>query len=216
MTQGSLPLNGVLWGALALALVAASAARGEDQLLLELETFTSKSGLVTLTRPSAEWAFLDLDVQRREAALVLPPGQLTRAFRGVVARVHHPGMRATLSVYVVRARPEPDLEALVTRAREAAAGASGKVKALNRGKVSGLTGVQIDYVVTLEGVPGQPDGESWIRRLECALPGRDQVVVFVFEVPVDNWRSAKREHKKLLKKARLSSPGPAPGETGAR
>ena len=114
------------------------------------------------------------------------------------------------------ARPAPDLEALVTRAKDAAAGASGKVKALNRGKVSGLTGVQIDYVVAMQGVPGQPDGESWIRRLECALPGRDQVVVFVFDVPVDNWRSVKSDHKKLLKKARLSSPTPAKEKAAPR
>jgi hypothetical protein len=196
--------------------VLAGVARGTDELFLEVETFTSADGLVTLTRPNAEWAFLDLEVQKREAGQVLSPGQFTRAFRDVVARAHHPGLRATLSVYVVRSRPEPDLEALVTRAREAAAASSGTVKGLKKARVSGYPGVQVDYVVAMKGVPDQPDGNTWIRRVECALAGRSQVVILVFEVPLESWKSVKGEHKAFLKKVKLLGPVRDPGKSDSR
>jgi hypothetical protein len=191
---------------LALALVALAPIAGADDLYLDgRESFASESPKIEIVRPDADWKFVDIAIQRRDAERADPAAG--RAFDDLVARLHHPPTRGTVSVYVFPTRgARLDLAALEASARaDVARLKKGEVLEQSRGAIGGREAVRTDYTGVPEGARGVAAGTVFFfSRIDALSPETAHAVAIIFEVPRDRSKAALAGWRKVLKKLKLA------------
>lgn len=196
------------------AVTAPVTAGGDDDPYLEgRETVAIESPPLELTRPDADWVFIDVARQRAIESRTRPAPDVDAEFRNLQARIHNAPLRALVSVHVIKivgtppdaARLEADLRADVGRRKGAQIVEAGRVN------LAGAEGAKIDWVAAVD-VPlraGQREAPGsgtsnvyYYSRLDCVRPEAGVIVTFFFETPKERHVKAKDGWLKLLKKVK--------------
>jgi hypothetical protein len=195
----------VLAGLLA-AGAAATLAGDEDLFDAKRESFACEAPKVEIARPDPAWMFVRLDVQRQEAEAATPGA--SRAFEGLIARLHCPGTKATISVYnFPLASPPPDLEHLAAHAaQEARARKDGAVGGQSEATVGGRQVVVTEFSATVEQTQGGARaGDTYLySRIDATEPEFQRALVILFETPKASAGKAVPAWKKVLQKLKLA------------
>ena len=191
--------------ALVLTLSLAGAALAADLFDEKQDAFTSAEPKIELTRPDAAWLFVHLDVQRQEAEAARPGS--SKEFEGLIARLHCPGQKATISVFSFPlSNPPPDLDRLAAHAaQEARARKDGAIGGQSQVALGGRQVVMTDYSATIEqAAGGARAGETYVySRIDCLEPESNRALVILFEVPKEKAKGAVGGWKKVLQKLKL-------------
>lgn len=186
--------------ALLVAMCLAAAHAGD--LYKDEETYEAEN-LVVVTRPGRDWVFIDLDEQRRQLGTELTAYDLQAKFQGLLCRLHHPGMKATVSVFAFDLPDGVDLAAQEAALKEQLSRGGARLLGAGRGVLKKREVLQTDYEVEVKAIGGQPGGTYHVRRIDWLRPDVKKHLVLVLEVPKEERKQALSEHKALLKKLKL-------------
>lgn len=167
-------------------------------------SFSSEAPKISIERPDAEWLFVDIAVQERDARSA---GADLRGFRNLIARIYHPPTRATVSVFAFKTGgARLDLAALEAHARQDVERLEGgKVLEQARGALGGREVVRTDYQAVAEGVRGAAPNEVYVySRIDALEPETGHSVVIVFEAPRERAKRALAGWTKILRKLKLA------------
>jgi hypothetical protein len=171
------------------------------------ESFQCDAPKVLLVRPDASWQFVRVDVQKSIAVAARPDAQ--RDFDGLIARLHHPPTRATVSVYAFPLQgAAPDLARLEAHALEDVKRRKDWRLAAEqaRGAVGGREVVKTDYYAALETPQGgMPAGTIYYySRIDAVDASGGHALVILFEAPRERLKAALSGWQKILKKLKLA------------
>jgi hypothetical protein len=201
-------LRSVLFVTAVLLPILGAAADGDDgSVLIDRDTYRVLKPAFTLTRPDAEWMFIDLDKQQAELAGTMPARQLEDAFRGLAARMHHSATKATISAYVFPHAPGDPVEASALMARaveQAKARPKAKVREAAPFALRRRVGSWVRYETTPDPPAGEEGpGETWTCvRIDCPVPESGQLVLLFLEVPKDRYKAGRADLSKVIKRFR--------------
>ena len=195
---------------LALAALAAFALAGavlaDDLYDDKRESFQSDQPKIEVTRPDAGWMFVRIDAQRQEAEAARPGA--SAEFQGLVARLHAPATKATISVFSFPlASPPPDMARLSAHARdEAKARKDGAVADQSQVSIGGRDVVMTDYTATIaQAANGAAAGDQYLySRIDVIEPECHAALVILFEVPREKATKALPGWKRVLQKLKLA------------
>jgi len=183
------------------AVLAPAAHAGDPPLYLDKDEVSLENDLLTLQRPDREWVFIDTRLQYQMLMRERPAAEVDAAFRGLLARLHHPGLRATLSVYAFDLPSETPASKRAVDLKAELRARGVKVRSLRVGPLRGRAVVRVEYRVPQK--KDDDDSEPLaVTRVDCPRPDRMRLVVLVFEVPLEHRRAGGALLKQILKRIR--------------
>ncbi|MHC4831853.1 MAG: hypothetical protein ACYTFT_16115 [Planctomycetota bacterium] len=185
------------------SLLAWPGAAPAQELYLDQDRYQHSEGLVEVRRPDREWVFFDLQVQRAMLEKEAPGADVSRSFQSVLCRLHHPGLKATVTVYLLPFATAEGLEPLQRAAVEHVAKQGGKLLGAGQAGFQGRTIVKVDYSVEVTELGASEAKATYVSQVDCPVRGREHRIVLILEAPLDERKAAHRALKAVLKKLRV-------------